>query len=414
MSADVAALGRRLFWDRRGPLELYPHTPLKDQLLAHKQPRTSFSGLADDPDDPERLLIQLERSSAGCTWLLQQWAELREILDQDLLWQPIDRFKAIRLLGRQPAQAAEYSDVTTIYLACWIMHPQVKEIDPFMDVYNELLAGEAARFRQRLADREVEDYIPADKDAAKAKLLEIVSAAVDRLKILSEDHEARTAAAAADRSARLAFDDSDEGERLRRFQIACGRSLNRSLDMLLKLRKAESKQVPDPFNETPVVPNSSEEIAVIEMPLPTQHEQEPGCGERLPTTPLDARETEFAPRTSVEQISENEPMSPRIDESSSTSTAVVDRGNTRNEPRTRKDPRPAHRHAHDRSDTTLNEGEPIGQADAGQPRHATCIIHPRTEMTPAPSLPPGKGSPNRRGHGATRSVEQRALSEPSG
>ena len=242
VSADVAALGRRLFWDRRGPLELYPHSPLKDQLLAHKQPRTSFSGLADDPDDPERLLIQLERSSAGCTWLLQQWAELRTILEEDQLWQPIDRFKAIRLLGRQPAQAAEYSDVTTIYLACWIMHPQVKEIDPFTDVYNELLAGEAAQFRQRLADREVEDYIPADKDAAKAKLVEIVSAAVDRLKILSEDHEARTAAASADRSARLAFDDSDEGERLRRFQIACGRSLNRCLDTLLKLRKAEEKR----------------------------------------------------------------------------------------------------------------------------------------------------------------------------
>ena len=264
VSVDVAALGRRLFWDRRGPLELYPHSPLKDQLLAHKQPRTSFSGLADDPDDPERLLIQLERSSAGCTWLLQQWAELREILDQDLLWQPIDRFKAIRLLGRQPAQAAEYSDVTTIYLACWIMHPQVKEIDPFTDVYNELLAGEAARFRQRLADREVEDYIPADKDAAKAKLVEIVSAAVDRLKILYEDHEARTAAAAEDRSARLAFDDSDEGERLRRFQIACGRSLNRCLDTLLKLRKAEEKRHPE---QVPTAPPTQETSLPIDEPL---------------------------------------------------------------------------------------------------------------------------------------------------
>ena len=239
MSVDVVALGRRLFWDRRGPLELYPHSPLQDQLLANKQPRTSFSGLAEDPDDPARLLIQLERSEAGCLWLLQRWAELRDILEEGQLWQSIDRFKAIRLLGRQPTDAADYSDVTTIYLACWIMHPQVQEIDPFQDVYNELLAGEAVRFRQRLADREVEDYIPADKDEAKAKLLAIVTTAVDRLKILSEDHEARAEAEAADRSARLAFDDSDEGERLRRYQISCGRSLNRALDMLLKLRKAE-------------------------------------------------------------------------------------------------------------------------------------------------------------------------------
>ena len=257
VSVDVVALGRRLFWDRRGPLELYPHFPLKDQLLAHKQPRTSFSGLAEDPDDPQRLLIQLERSAAGCLWLLQQWAELREILDQDLLWQPIDRFKAIRLLGRQQTDAADYSDVTTIYLACWIMHPQVKEIDPFQDVYNELLAGEAVQFRQRLADRVVEDYIPEDSDEAKAKLLAIVTRAVDRLKILWKDHEDRAEAEDADRSARLAFDDSDEGERLRRFQIACGRSLNRGLDMLLKLRKAEEKRHPEPIPTAPVLPEAS-------------------------------------------------------------------------------------------------------------------------------------------------------------
>ena len=119
-NVEVVALGRRLFWDRRGPLELYPHFPLKDQLLASKKPRTSFSGLAEDPDDPEHLVIRLESSAAGCLWLLRQWAELSDILDQDLLWQSIDRFKAIRLLGRQPTDAADISDVTTIYLACWV------------------------------------------------------------------------------------------------------------------------------------------------------------------------------------------------------------------------------------------------------------------------------------------------------
>ncbi len=254
VSVEVVALGRRLFWDRRGPLELYPHFPLKDQLLAGKKPRTSFSGLAEDPDDPTRLVIQLESSEAGCLWLLQQWAELREILDQDLLWQSIDRFKATRLLGRQPTDAADYSDVTTIYLACWVMHPQSNEIDPFQDVYNELLAGEAILFRQRLDGRVVEDYMPADKDEAKAKLLAIVTAAVDRLTILLKDHEDRAEAEAADRSARLAFDDSDEGERLRRYQIACGRSLNRCLDTLLKLRKAEEKRHPELIPTSTAVP----------------------------------------------------------------------------------------------------------------------------------------------------------------
>ena len=34
-----------------------------------------------------------------------------------------------------------------------------------------------------------------------------------------------------------AFDDSPEGERLRRFDLACGRGMARSLDSLLKLRR---------------------------------------------------------------------------------------------------------------------------------------------------------------------------------
>jgi hypothetical protein len=37
---------------------------------------------------------------------------------------------------------------------------------------------------------------------------------------------------------RLAFDDSPEGERLPRFDLACSRGLARSLDSLLKLRRA--------------------------------------------------------------------------------------------------------------------------------------------------------------------------------
>ncbi len=67
---EALVLGRRLFWDRRGPLELYPHYPIRDQLLGERKPRTSFSGLADDPDDPAQLVLQLESTPAGCRWLL--------------------------------------------------------------------------------------------------------------------------------------------------------------------------------------------------------------------------------------------------------------------------------------------------------------------------------------------------------
>ena len=39
---------------------------------------------------------------AGCDWLLANWAELSDRLDEGLSWQPEDRMRAIRMLGKQP------------------------------------------------------------------------------------------------------------------------------------------------------------------------------------------------------------------------------------------------------------------------------------------------------------------------
>src|SRR5262249_26242209 len=58
---EVAALGRRLFHDARGPSPVYPHFDYQPG-----RPRVTDSGLADDPDDPARLLPQLEATLAGC------------------------------------------------------------------------------------------------------------------------------------------------------------------------------------------------------------------------------------------------------------------------------------------------------------------------------------------------------------
>jgi hypothetical protein len=298
---EALVLGRRLFWDRRGPMELYPHFPLRDQLLAERKPRTSFSGLADDPDDPARLVLQLESTAAGCGWLLDRWAELRELLEEDLLWQSVDRFKAIRLLGKQPMDAADDPNVTVIYQSCWVLNPRVRELDAFEDVWNELLAGEANLFRQRLAGRAVEEFLPADQDDAKAKLLGIVGEVTDRLKGLARSHQERADADQAEETARLSFDDSKEGERLRRFRFSCGRSLHKTLDTLLKIRRAEEKQKPGPITAAPTVPAESESVAETSARIPFGEDDAPA--------PVDlATETRPEPLAGSEHpSSKNEP-----------------------------------------------------------------------------------------------------------
>jgi hypothetical protein len=102
-----------------GPLPLYPHS-LYD---SHGKPRVSDSGLGDDPDAPARLLLQLESTAAGCGWLLDRWGELGGLLDRGLSWQSPDKLKAIRLLGRQPLDAADSEVVALIFQACHVLDP---------------------------------------------------------------------------------------------------------------------------------------------------------------------------------------------------------------------------------------------------------------------------------------------------
>ena len=66
---EVAALGRRLFWDPRGPTGSYPQF----ETTIGPIPRVSWSGKIDDPDDPARLLNRLEATALGCAWLLDRW-----------------------------------------------------------------------------------------------------------------------------------------------------------------------------------------------------------------------------------------------------------------------------------------------------------------------------------------------------
>ena len=89
---------RRLFWDPRGPIALYPHW-----RSFRVTPRVSGPNSLDDRlINPARIVNRLENLAAGCRWLLDRWADLRGVLEQGLNWQAPDRLRAIRLLGRQP------------------------------------------------------------------------------------------------------------------------------------------------------------------------------------------------------------------------------------------------------------------------------------------------------------------------
>ena len=226
---EVLVLGGRLFHDPRGPACFYP----QGEPDFSYPTRVSHSGTIDDPNEPARVVNKLEGTAPGCAWLLDRWNDLRELLMDGQKWRAPDRFRAIRLLGKQPLGMMDDERVPMIYLACDAMDPQGKS--SFLDVANELNPGEPERCNQWLADRDVKRKAPADAEAGREALLALVSEEEERLEeLLARRLESESAAA----EARLGFDDTAEGERLRRYQLACHRTLMRILEQLRK-RRAE-------------------------------------------------------------------------------------------------------------------------------------------------------------------------------
>jgi hypothetical protein len=79
--------------------------------------------------------------------------------------------------------------------------------------------------------------MPATPEGGRDMLLNLVAEAVTRIHTLLAAHDERNAFEAAGRLDHLAFDDSDDGERLRRYQLAHGRIFLRTVTTLFKVRR---------------------------------------------------------------------------------------------------------------------------------------------------------------------------------
>ncbi len=266
---EVLRLGQKLFWDNRGPLANYPHYDMQEDGNPECVPLVSESDLAADPEDPQRLVLHLQATAGGCQWMLDRWSELRSILEEGLNWQSADKLKAVRLLGRHPIEAVDDRNVLMIFIACQAIESRTGIEIP--EIWNELREYERKPYAQRLIGRGIEKLRPKDAAAARLALYAIIDRATAQIELKAEAHRGRAEINGSLAADRLAFDDSPEAERLRRFDLACGRGLARSLDSLLKLRRAPelvdcpSSVLPGPLSaagdmlESSATPNETNE-----------------------------------------------------------------------------------------------------------------------------------------------------------
>ncbi len=202
----------------------------------HVGSRTSHTGAACNPDDPAMIVRILSSTVVGCQWLLDNWAELKELLDDGGVWQGNHKFKAARLMGKQPADCLNSRKIATLYVASWSL--------------NSLRGHAYSEQRSDFGRREYRHYIrrvratwpdminATDHVNARRVLVGMVEKEVEAVQAklaLARERATRDEARRADC---LSFDDTHTGELLRRYETASHKKFVRALNELFKLRRA--------------------------------------------------------------------------------------------------------------------------------------------------------------------------------
>jgi hypothetical protein len=230
---QVIELGQMLFEDACGPVALHLQNGTSELSSDGEGFRVSDYSVNDD--QPMRLVHRLQATGAGCQWMLNQWAELRALLERGVPWLAPDKVKAVRLLGRHPIDAVDSADVARVYLASHVLLKQ--EGDPFLEILNDLSDDEVPTYKSYLKHRQYESLVPQNAAAARQVLLDIVNRATERLQDKAEVIRHLSEIDAVSAADRLSWDDTPEGERLRRYELTCKRTWLRMFDLLMNVRQ---------------------------------------------------------------------------------------------------------------------------------------------------------------------------------
>jgi hypothetical protein len=240
---ETYELGKRLFFNNNGPLQTWG-------VLHYNftTPRTSYSGQPVHPDDPDTLVRKLCKTASGCRWMLDEWARLRALVEPGNSWQAMDKFKATRLLSRQPADCIWDRTIAELWLRTWTINPRRETA--WVELKSEMSSEEYRNVRKTITWMWPDMLDSNDQQTERQIVIAIIDRAVEEIKA-----KAAIVAERAERDAKrladcLSFDDSDEGDRIRKYEQAHQRTMFRSLRELYKTR-AETEEVEPSYFEDP-------------------------------------------------------------------------------------------------------------------------------------------------------------------
>jgi hypothetical protein len=231
---EVDALGDCLFFNPCGAVIKYGL-----ESIVHDTVSPSWSGLAVDPNKPARIVRKLESSAAGCRWLLAEWAKLGERAAKGS-WQSHERFRAARLLGRQPLEAIDDERVAGIFFANHVLKPE--RDTAFYDLWSDLEKESLPIWIKNVKVQWPETSRRVDPAACRKFLTDLVDWNVARLNTLLEMHEENEQVEAERSVARLGHERTPEADRMRQFQLRCLNTLQRGIDTVRRLQKHKTKE----------------------------------------------------------------------------------------------------------------------------------------------------------------------------
>ncbi len=227
---------------------------------------------------------------------MREWRKLLERVEQGLGWQSHDRLKAIRMLGRQPTDAAEDKRIVQIYVGAFAIKPNMKR-KAYDDLKAEMATLDFKEFVNRVRDRWPLQVDASQMTKAREMLIDLVTRNIERLEAKLEVFEARSEELNDRNAALLALDKTAEGQIYQRYEMACQRKLSRCLaDFWKHQRETEDEEDFDADDEgEPMVGSEGTEDAEdydedVEVKGETDAEHENATSEAKPVA--DASEAE--------------------------------------------------------------------------------------------------------------------------
>ena len=256
------------------------------------------------PVHPARVRLRLEKTVAGCDWLLDRWEELNRRLRVENAWLASDAFKMVRLMGKHAADMEEDFDVARLLMnSVTVIHSLEDATLPQPANWPRLLTRMLASFdfegREHLIDglvARLTSYtarlvrLPLERMAsesvppAREWLTKVIDGEISRLQIIRTTLAEIAATDAAEAPIRLWLETGPEAENHRRYALSNKRVLNRSVSNFLLARKQSEAGA---FDLADIAPGDQRTLGGIRVER-SERDDDPACVNAAQPPRLDA------------------------------------------------------------------------------------------------------------------------------